>query len=147
MKILIVDDDRTTRKLLGLYLKSYGFDVATAENGLDGLEKLGEGDIQLVVSDLNMPYMDGIEFIKTMKSNPGTACIPALMLTTETDEEEKRRAAAAGVDGYLSKPVTSDVVALKIRQMLSEIFRKGRQCLTTRRRFSSSMISSRCDGS
>jgi two-component system chemotaxis response regulator CheY len=126
MKILIVDDDRTTRKLLSLYLKGYGFDVVTAENGLEGLEKLGSETIQLVVSDLNMPYMDGIEFIKTMKANPDTADIPALMLTTETDEEEKRRAAAAGVDVYLSKPVTSDVVALKIRQMLSEIFRKGR---------------------
>ena len=125
MKILIVDDDRTTRKLLSLYLKGAGFEVVTAENGLNALEKLGSETFQLVLTDLNMPYMDGIEFLKAMKSNPGTSHIPALMLTTETDEEERQRAISAGADGYLSKPVTSEVVAAKIRQMISEIFSKG----------------------
>jgi len=69
--------------------------------------------------------MDGIEFLKAMKSNPGTSNIPALMLTTETDEEERQRAIDAGADGYLSKPVTAEVVAAKIRQMVGEIFLKG----------------------
>ena len=126
MKILVVDDDRTTRKLLSLYLKGNGFDVVTAENGLDAIEKLGGETVNLVVTDLNMPLMDGIEFIRTMKTNPDTGHIPALMITTEDDEEERQRAAAAGADGYLIKPVTSDVVALKVRQLLAEIFRKGR---------------------
>jgi two-component system chemotaxis response regulator CheY len=97
----------------------------TAENGLNALEKLGSESVQLVLTDLNMPYMDGIEFLKAMKSNPGTSHIPALMLTTETDEEEKQRAIAAGADGYLTKPATAEVVATKIRQMVSEIFLKG----------------------
>ena len=127
MKILIVDDDRTTRKLLSLFLKGSGFEIATAENGLEAIEKLGAETFHLVLTDLNMPYMDGIEFIRTMKSNPETARIPVLMITTETDEEERRRAAAAGADGYLTKPVTSDVVVGKIRQMMGEIFRKGGQ--------------------
>jgi len=125
MKILIVDDDKTTRKLLSLYLKGSGFEVVTAENGLNALEKLGSDTFQLVLTDLNMPFMDGIEFLKAMKSNPGTSHIPALMLTTETDEEERRRAIDAGADGYLSKPVTAEVVAAKIRQMVGEIFLKG----------------------
>ena len=125
MKILIVDDDKTTRKLLSLYLKGSGFEVVTAENGLNAMEKLGSETFQLVLTDLNMPYMDGIEFLKTMKSNPGTSHIPALMLTTETDEEERQRAFRAGADGYLSKPVTAEVVVTKIRQMVSEIFMKG----------------------
>ncbi len=125
MKILIVDDDKTTRKLLSLYLKGSGFEVVTAENGLNALEKLGSDTFQLVLTDLNMPFMDGIEFLKAMKSNPGTSNIPALMLTTETDEEERRRAIDAGADGYLSKPVTAEVVAAKIRQMVGEIFLKG----------------------
>ena len=124
MKILVVDDDRTTRKLLSLYLKGNGFEVVTAENGLDAIEKLGGETVNLVVTDLNMPYMDGIEFIRTMKTNPDTGHIPALMITTEDDDEERQRAAAAGADGYLIKPVTSDVVALKVRQLLAEIFRK-----------------------
>jgi two-component system chemotaxis response regulator CheY len=126
MKILLVDDDRTTRKLLSLYLKGNGFDVVTAENGLDAIEKLGGETVHLVVTDLNMPYMDGIEFIRTMKANPDTGHIPALMITTEDDDEERQRAASAGADGYLIKPVTSDVVTLKVRQLLAEIFRKGR---------------------
>lgn len=126
MKILVVDDDRTTRKLLSLYLKGNGFDVVTAENGLDAIEKLGGETVNLVVTDLNMPYMDGIEFIRTMKTNPDTGHIPVLMITTEDDDEERQRAAAAGADGYLIKPVTSDVVALKVRQLLTGIFRKGR---------------------
>lgn len=126
MKILIVDDDRTTRKLLSLYLKGDGFDVVTAENGLDAIEKLGGGTVNLVVTDLNMPYMDGIEFIRTMKTNPDTGHIPALMITTEDDDEERRRAAAVGADGYLIKPVTADVIGQKVRQLLAEIFRKGR---------------------
>jgi len=126
MKILVVDDDRTTRKLLSLYLKGNGFDVVTAENGLDAIEKLGSGSVNLVVTDLNMPYMDGIEFIRTMKTNPDTGHIPVLMITTEDDDEERQRAANAGADGYLIKPVTSDIVAMKVRQLLAEIFRKGR---------------------
>jgi len=125
MKILIVDDDKTTRKLLSLYLKGSGFEVVTAENGLNALEKLGSDTFQLVLTDLNMPFMDGIEFLKAMKSKPGTSNIPALMLTTETDEEERQRAIEAGADGYLSKPVTAEVVAAKIRQMVGEIFLKG----------------------
>jgi len=125
MKILIVDDDKTTRKLLSLYLKGSEFEVVTAENGLNALEKLGSDTFQLVLTDLNMPFMDGIEFLKAMKSNPGTSHIPALMLTTETDEEERQRAIDAGADGYLSKPVTAEVMVAKIRQMVGEIFLKG----------------------
>ena len=125
MKILIVDDDSTTRKLLRIYLKGNGFDVATAENGLDAIEKLGGEAVNLVVTDLNMPYMDGIEFIRSMKANPETAHIPVLMITTETDEDERKRAVAAGADGYLSKPVTSETVATMIRRMLGDIFREG----------------------
>ncbi len=126
MKILVVDDDRTTRKLLSLYLKGNGFEVVTAENGLDAIEKLGGETVNLVVTDLNMPYMDGIEFIRTMKANPDTGHIPALMITTEDDDEEQMRASNAGADGYLIKPVTADVVGQKVRQLLAEIFRKGR---------------------
>lgn len=126
MKILLVDDDKTTRKLLSLYLKGNGFDVVTAENGLDAIEKLGGETVNLVVTDLNMPYMDGIEFTRTMKANPETGHIPVLMITTEDDDEERQRAANAGADGYLIKPVTADVVGKNVRQLLREIFRKGR---------------------
>jgi len=125
MKILIVDDDKITRKLLSLYLEEGGLNVTTAENGLNAMEKLGSDTFHLVMTDLNMPYMDGIEFIKTMKSNPETAHIPALMLTAETDGEERERAFKSGADGYLSKPVTAEEVVAKIRQMVEDVSKKG----------------------
>jgi two-component system chemotaxis response regulator CheY len=125
MKILIVDDDKTTRKLLGLYLKSKGFDVLHAENGLDGLEKLGSESVNMVISDLNMPYMDGIEFVKAVRADAQQSHLPILMITTEQDTEERERAVSAGVNGYLTKPVTAEVVMQNIRQILKRIFAEG----------------------
>jgi two-component system chemotaxis response regulator CheY len=125
MKILIVDDDKTTRKLLGLYLKSKGFEVLHAENGLDGLEKLGSESVNMVISDLNMPYMDGIEFVKAVRADAQQSHLPILMITTEQDTEERERAVSAGVNGYLTKPVTAEVVMQNIRQILKKIFAEG----------------------
>lgn len=125
MKILIVDDDKTTRKLLSFYLKGSGFEVVTAENGLDALEKLGMDEINLVMTDLNMPYMDGIELVKTLKSDPNTAQIPIIMVTTEADINEQNRALAAGANAYITKPVTADMIAQKIKTILKDIMSKG----------------------
>ena len=125
MKILIVDDDATTRKLLGLYLKAKGYEVAYAENGLEGIEKLGAECPNLIISDLNMPYMDGIEFVKTVRADPQQKEIPILMVTTEADPEERERAISVGVNGYLVKPVTADVVTQHIRHILKNMFSQG----------------------
>ncbi len=125
MKILIVDDDATTRKLLGLFLKAKGYEVAYAENGLDGIEKIGIENPSLIISDLNMPYMDGIEFVKNVRSDPARAELPILMVTTEADPEERERAVSVGVNGYLVKPVTADVVIQHIRHILKNMFAQG----------------------
>ncbi|GBE35476.1 chemotaxis protein CheY [bacterium BMS3Bbin06] len=125
MKILVVDDDGVTRKLLGLYLKGTGYEVEFAENGLDALEKLGIEDINIVLTDLNMPYMDGIEFTRNMKIEPLYKSIPVLMVTTESDDEEKQRAFEAGADGYLVKPVTAETINATIRELLKRIFSHG----------------------
>lgn len=125
MKILIVDDDKTTRKLLSFYLKGSGFEIVTAENGLDALEKLGMNDINLVMTDLNMPYMDGIELVKTLKSDPNLAQIPIIMVTTEADINEQNRAFEAGANAYVTKPVTADMIVRKIKEILKEIMNKG----------------------
>lgn len=122
MKILIVDDDKTTRKLLGLYLKSKGFEIAQAENGLDGLEKLGSENVNMVISDLNMPYMDGIEFVKAVRAESQWSNLPILMVTTEMDTAERERAFAAGVNGYLTKPVSAEAVMQNIRTILKKMF-------------------------
>ena len=125
MKILIVDDDATTRKLLGLYLKSKGYEVAYAENGIEGIEKIGLVNPNMIISDLNMPYMDGIEFVKSVRSDPVRAELPILMVTTEADPEERERALSVGVNGYLVKPVTAEVVTQHIRHILKNIFTQG----------------------
>lgn len=125
MKILVVDDCATTRKLLTLYLKSKGYEVATAENGLDGLEKVGKEGVNLVLSDLNMPYMDGLEFVRSLRANPDTAELPVVMVTTEADPEEKEKAMKAGANGYMIKPVTAEMVAQNIKQIMKDLFGKG----------------------
>jgi CheY-like chemotaxis protein len=124
MRILVVDDDKTTRKMLSLILKSKGYDVVTAENGMDGLQKLGLEQINLILTDMNMPYMDGIEFTKQVRANPDFSHIPIVMLTTEADEEEKQRAYKAGVDDYLVKPATAEQIVDSMKKIMKKIFGK-----------------------
>lgn len=124
MKIMIVDDCQTTRKLLGHYLKSRGYSIVFAENGLDALEKLGIEKVSLVMTDLNMPYMDGMELIRNVRSDPDLRDIPILMVTTENDETEREKAYNSGANGYLVKPVTGDSIAQSITDILKNIFRQ-----------------------
>ncbi|HXW68396.1 MAG TPA: response regulator [Dissulfurispiraceae bacterium] len=125
MKLLIVDDDKTTRKLLSLYLKSKGYEVVPAENGLDAIEKLGTESINLVVTDMNMPYMDGIELTKTLRSDSILKNIPIIMVTTEADDEDKKKAFDAGVDDYLVKPTNADEISGSIKRIVKKIFSGG----------------------
>lgn len=126
MKILLVDDCRTTRKILGLYLKASGYEVLTAENGLDAIEKLATQEVNLVMTDLNMPFMDGLELVKTLRADTRWDSVPILMVTTEADPAERDKAMSAGANGYLVKPVTAEMVAVNIRDILKEIFQRRR---------------------
>jgi CheY-like chemotaxis protein len=123
MKILVVDDDKTTRKLLSLYLKAKGYEIVTAENGLDALEKLGVENINLVVSDMNMPYMDGIELTKNIRADENLKNLPVIMVTTEADDEEKKKAHDAGVDDYLVKPANAEQISDSVKKILKKMFR------------------------
>lgn len=125
MRILVVDDDKTTRKLLSLFLKGKGHEVVTAENGLEAIEKVGTENVNLIVTDMNMPYMDGIELVKNLKSDPSSAQIPIIMVTTEADEEEKKKAFEAGVDDYLVKPTNAEQINASILKILKKIFKSG----------------------
>jgi two-component system chemotaxis response regulator CheY len=125
MKIMVVDDCQTTRKLLGHYLRSKGYSIVFAENGLDALEKLGATTVNLIVTDLNMPYMDGIELVKTLRADPAFSDMPILMVTTEEDDIEREKAFNAGTNGYLVKPVNAEVITQKIKDILKNIFVKG----------------------
>jgi two-component system chemotaxis response regulator CheY len=125
MKILIVDDCPTTRKLIGLSLKSKGFEVVFAENGLDAVEKLAMTPVNMIITDLNMPYMDGLELIKRLRADYGSY-IPIIMVTTEADDEERVRALESGANDYLVKPVNADQMNDSIKKILNTMFKGGR---------------------
>lgn len=103
-KILIVDDSKMVRQMVSFTLKEAGFDVVEAENGQDGLDKLGSHAVDLIVTDLNMPVMDGITFIAHARTVADAKYIPILMLTTESQPEMKLKGKAAGATGWIVKP-------------------------------------------
>jgi two-component system, chemotaxis family, chemotaxis protein CheY len=81
--------------------------------------------VNFVVTDLNMPYMDGIEFLRNLRADPGLATLPVVVVTTEADTEEKERAFAAGANAYMVKPFTAEMVINSIKRILKEFFDKG----------------------
>lgn len=117
--ILIVDDSRTIRNLISFVLKKEGFKVTTAEDGLDGLEKLYSSDkIDMIISDINMPRMDGYTFIKTVREQEAYKDVPIIVLSTEGHENDIKQALDLGADKYMIKPVKPDVIMIGIRALL-----------------------------
>lgn len=104
--ILIVDDSASMRQLVTFALKDGGYGVVEAVNGKDALEKLNGAKVEMVITDLNMPEMDGIEFIKHFRTLPGYKFTPIVMLTTESQESKKQEGRQAGASGWIVKPFT-----------------------------------------
>lgn len=102
--ILIVDDSASIRKVLGMALKGAGYDVVEAVDGRDGVSKLGGGKLNLIISDVNMPNMDGISFLKEVKKHPRCKFTPVIMLTTEGSKEKMDEGRAAGAKAWVVKP-------------------------------------------
>ncbi|MBV9463969.1 MAG: response regulator [Verrucomicrobiae bacterium] len=102
-RILLVEDSATTRKLERQILESEGYEVETAVDGLEGLEKVSSGSFDLVVSDVEMPRMDGISFCKAMRKNPAVQDLPFVFVTTLDDPAAKLRGLEAGAQAYFSK--------------------------------------------
>jgi two-component system, chemotaxis family, chemotaxis protein CheY len=103
--IMVVDDSKVVRKLILNILSKRDFSCIEAENGIEALEKLVANKVDLIISDLNMPKMSGLELVKTIRSNDLYNDIPVLMLTTETNEQDKASCLDAGVNIYLAKPL------------------------------------------
>jgi two-component system chemotaxis response regulator CheY len=112
--IMIVDDSTSLRQLVIMALKSENYDVIEACDGIDALSKLSGAKIHLIISDINMPNMDGISFVKELKKNPSYKFTPVIMLTTESQEGKKREAQAAGAKAWIVKP-------FQPQQMLSAV--------------------------
>lgn len=102
--VLIVDDSASLRQVVGITLKGAGYDVIEASDGKDALSKLGGQKIHLIISDVNMPNMDGISFVKQVKQLPAYRFTPVIMLTTESQESKKEEGKAAGAKAWMVKP-------------------------------------------
>jgi two-component system chemotaxis response regulator CheY len=121
LKILVVDDFPTMRRIVRNLLKELGFEnVDEAEDGAQGLEKLRTGGFQFVVSDWNMPNLDGLEMLKQIRLDPVLKSLPVLMVTAEAKKENIVAAAQAGANGYVVKPFTSAT----LEEKLNKIFEK-----------------------
>jgi len=101
---LIVDDSPTMRQMVSFTLREAKFDVLEAENGADALKKVQGQKFDLILTDLNMPVMDGITFIRNARGLADTKYVPILMLTTESQAEKKSEGKAAGATGWIVKP-------------------------------------------
>ena len=102
--VLVVDDSSSVRQVVGIALKSAGYDVIEACDGKDALGKLTGQKVHLIISDVNMPNMDGITFVKEVKKLPNYKFTPIIMLTTESQESKKMEGQAAGAKAWVVKP-------------------------------------------
>lgn len=117
-KILCVDDSRVIRMILTRDLQGNGFTVVTGVDGLDGLKVLSENpDVCAIITDINMPNLDGFGFIKEVRKTDAFKTVPIIVLTTESDNEKKRQAHEAGATGWLVKPFDSVKLAAAIRRV------------------------------
>jgi two-component system, chemotaxis family, chemotaxis protein CheY len=102
--ILIVDDSASMRQVVGIAIKAAGYDLIEAGDGKEALAKLNGEKVHLIVSDINMPNMDGITFVKEVKQLANYKFTPIIMLTTEVDETKKQAAKDAGAKAWVNKP-------------------------------------------
>jgi signal transduction histidine kinase len=117
--VLIVDDDATNLKVLKGYLSLDGYDVALAESGPEALERLAQGDVDLVVLDVRMPEMDGFEVCRRIRQNPNNARLPVVFLTADqADESREFTGLEAGGDEFLHKPISRRVLSTRVRNLL-----------------------------
>ena len=121
VRTLIVDDSSVMRKIVERSLRQAGLDtmvVFEAGNGIDGLEMLKAERVDLILSDINMPSMDGLEFLRQIRAQNLAPGIPVVMITTESSEEHVKQAILAGAQGYIRKPFTPEQVKERVLPLL-----------------------------
>ncbi len=115
--VLTVDDSRTMRTMLFHYLVEAGYNVVAAEDGADGVKKLQENDADIIITDINMPVMNGFEFIEQVRSGGKNSRLPILVLSTESDQEKRNRAREAGATGWIVKPFDPDKLVAAVKRV------------------------------
>ena len=119
--ILVVDDSKTVRNLVAFIMKSQGYKVTTAEDGLDGLEKLFSAEkIDLIISDVNMPRMDGFTFIKQVREQPAYKDLPIMVLSTEGRPSDIELGMKLGANLYMVKPAQPEIMVQNIKMLFGK---------------------------
>jgi two-component system chemotaxis response regulator CheY len=122
IKVLIVDDQNSVRAMTRMTLESIGFKhIHEAENGVKAMETASLQPLDLIISDYNMPEMDGLELLRAVRGHPVVRKVPFILLTGRGDKELVVKAAQAGVNNYLVKPFTADILRGKIEQVVGKL--------------------------
>ncbi|MDP9900945.1 response regulator [Variovorax ginsengisoli] len=116
--ILIVDDSASVRQVVGIALKGAGYNVIEGRDGQDALTKLTGQKVHLIISDVNMPNMDGITFVKSVKAMAAYRFTPVIMLTTESQESKKREGQAAGAKAWVVKPFQPAMLLAAVEKLV-----------------------------
>ena len=117
--IMIVDDAASMRGLISLTLKNNGYEVIEASDGKEAIKRLSSaGKVDLIITDLNMPNMDGIQFIKTVKGDSKYRFIPVVMLTTESQDAKKEEGRLAGAKAWIVKPFKPEVLVGVVKKII-----------------------------
>ena len=117
-KILAVDDSLSIRKSLSFILGQEGYEVVEAEDGVDALEKAQADKFSLIITDINMPRMDGIELTKQIRQTHGYKFTPIIALTTENQQEKMEEGKAAGATGWIVKPFTAEKLLAVVKKIV-----------------------------
>ena len=122
LNFLVVDDFSTMRRIVRNLLKELGYNkIEEAEDGVEALEKIRAGQIDFVVADWNMPNMDGLELLKTIRADDALKHIPVIMVTAEAKKENIIVAAQAGASGYVVKPFTAAILEEKLNKVFEKM--------------------------
>ena len=116
--ILSVDDSASMRQMVRLTLSGAGYDIVEAVDGKHALDMVGSHAVDLVITDLNMPNMDGLALIKALRAHPSCKGVPIIFLTTESDEAKKGEAKQSGATGWITKPFRQDQLQAVVRRLL-----------------------------
>jgi two-component system chemotaxis response regulator CheY len=117
--VLTVDDSPSIRQMIRLTLGPAGYNVLEAGNGAEGLSKAKASQVDMVVTDLNMPVMDGLGLIRELRSLPAYRGVPIVFLTTESDDGLKQQAKAAGATGWITKPFRQEQLLMVVQKFLA----------------------------
>jgi len=117
-RVLVVDDSNTMRQILSMALQGVGHDVLEAENGEDALARVEGQPVDLVITDINMPSMDGITLVRRLRERAATKYTPILVLTTEWQEMKRREGKAAGATGWIVKPFEPEKLLSVVKRVL-----------------------------